>query len=661
MRLTKKRTVLDRLKKGSGPKGGKTDPGWALIKDKYDIGIELRRPWEQRWLLNLAFFCGRQYVFFNQDTWTLQQLTEVKGKIRNVDNQLLPRVRRQISDAIINPPSMSVIPSTNDEEDRKAAKVGDKVLKSLWQVLGMNAKIRALRGWIHTCGNGFTYDYWDPKAGPFERKDDGSLIYAGDVAIDILGPFNILVPFERMDDGALNDFPWLEIVRPRHLEYFPNRYGEKGKEVVAEEIPTSYMETYRLFGLGIGSATGKLQRAVERRLFIKPCLDFPKGVEICGANGVVLEAKEYSYTYYPVQQFKDLEIPGVFHGSATMEHGVGLQKTWNRTISGMDEFNRVMGKGKWLIPRGSELEIAPDDTHGEMMYYTAKLGQRPELADLKGLPPTYNYVLEQTKVSFEDLFSQHEVTRGTNKSDIRSGVMSKLLLEQDARGNTIAGAVYEENIEILFRRVLQRVAIGYTGERILKITGQEGENEIFQFKGADLRGNSDVHVKRDSTMPESRAAREASILDKFETGLYGNPADPEVRRQVMNMLDEAVVENVFADTRLDESNARLENGAITQGGITGLMVNLYDDHVIHVREHNHFRKGRDYQLLKLKNPEQYGQIDLVFMQHLKQHESFIAEMMAAQIETEEKGGGGNGTGERRAGSRAGASRRGAME
>ena len=32
-----------------------------------------------------------------------------------------------------------------------------------------------------------------------------------------------------------------------------------------------------------------------------------------------------------------------------------------------------------------------------------------------------------------------------------------------------------------------------------------------------------------------------------------------------------------------------------EGGITGLIVNDYDDPMIHMKEHDHFRKSRDYQ------------------------------------------------------------------
>ena len=62
-----------------------------------------------------------------------------------------------------------------------------------------------------------------------------------------------------------------------------------------------------------------------------------------------------------------------------------------------------------------------------------------------------------TKVSLEDLYSAHEVSRGTNKSDIRSGDMVSLLLEQDAFGKLPSHAVFEEGLEAWGSRILEEV------------------------------------------------------------------------------------------------------------------------------------------------------------------------------------------------------------
>ena len=170
-------------KKGKLEKKGVTEKDtvlWALVKEKYDLGVELRRPFEQRWLLSLAFLSGRQYTFFNATSHTLQQLKRVRGRLRNVDNILLPRWRRLVADLIKSDPIMSVVPATGEEEDLKAAKVGDKVLKSWWQAARMNRKLRQLAGWIFSTGNGFLDDRWNPKLGPVTVDEGGNVVYGGD-------------------------------------------------------------------------------------------------------------------------------------------------------------------------------------------------------------------------------------------------------------------------------------------------------------------------------------------------------------------------------------------------------------------------------------------------------------------------------------------------
>ena len=633
MRLNEKKAVaaMKKGKKGTRPE----DEDWDFLKNKYEEGMELARPWHQKWLIDIAFYVGRQYTFFNSSAWLLQQLREVKGRIRNVDNQILPKVRRQISDGIRNDPTISVVPNTDDEEDVKAAKTGDKVLKNFWRNNKMKKKVRKLRTWQYVTGNGYVHDTWNPRLGGITVSEEGKLKYRGDVDLQIYGPFNVLVPYAVFGDDELNDFPWVMIATPRTLEYLAAKHKD-GARVTKENLPTQQYETNHIFGLASGKGVESQDKAVEMHLYVKPSYVFPKGVELIGANGVIFEKKDYPYDEYPLEHFKDIEVPGIFHGIATMDHAIPLQKTWNRTSSGIDEFNRMMAKGKGLAPKGCELEALPDDTHGEWLSYKPVMGHKPEIMTLKGLPQTYQMLLEITQVSLENLFSQHEVTRGTNKSDIRSGDMVRELLEQDSRGNLPSHAIFEEGLESVSSRVLKRVQKGYGDERVLKITGKEGEFESFRFKGADLRNNTDVHVKRESSMPDSRVAREAMILRRFEVGFYGDPTDREVRRMVQNMLDDAVTHDVYSDDRLDEQNARIENITMTQGGFDKLVVNRYDNHMIHYKEHNHFRKKREYQELKIKDPRLFGQMEQIIEGHTSQHLSFIKEMQAAAVEREEK-------------------------
>jgi hypothetical protein len=178
---------------------------------------------------------------------------------------------------------------------------------------------------------------------------------------------------------------------------------------------------------------------------------------------------------------------------------------------------------------------------------------------------------------------------------------------------------------------------------MIEIVGRDNEVEALSFSATDLRGNTNVTVKKQSSLPDSRIAREASILDRFEKGLYGNPADPEVRRQVMVMLDDAVVKDIYSSDKKDEAVAAWENRLLVQ---LQLPINNYDNHVLHLKEHSNFQKGMDYQKLKLSNQKGFVEIEARFLAHTMQHQTFAQEMIQAQIQQqaalEGKGGGTSG-------------------
>ena len=604
---------------------------WAEVKTNYDLGLELRRPFEREWMINLAFLAGRQYVFFNSQAHMLQQISRIKGRTRRVDNILLPKWRRQVADLIRDDPQMTVVPNTNEDEDIKAAKVGMKVLSYFWRTSRMKRKRRELAGWIYATGNGFLDDRWNPKLGPTQiDPQSGKLVYLGDVDAGVWSPFEIILPVVFLGDTDLHRMPWIIKAKWRTLDYIRGTY-KRGNEVTAESGASSMFGADLISGR-VGTVNTKIEGAVMMEYYRQPCIDFPNGAFITAANGIVLQKTDFPYNSYNLEHFKDIDIPGVFWGRATFTEAVPLQVRWNKTNNSVDEFNQIAAKGKLLAPRGSSLETVPDDTHGEIIYFKPVMGHAPSWLQLKGLPPSMELALNMTKVSLEDLYSSHEVSRGTNKSDIRSGDMVSLLLEQDAFGKLPSHAVFEEGLEAWGTRILKRFQDGYDGPRMIKVAGRENEFEIFAFKGSDLRNNTDVSVKRQSSMPDSRVLRNQLTMDRFTKGLYGDPADPEVRRHVMNMLDDAVVDDMYGDTKLDEMYSRYENNTLMSGQITDLKVNQYDNHAIHMQEHNHFRKTLDYQKVKMQNPKAFMELELIFETHAMQHQAFLKQIEEQMIQ-----------------------------
>jgi len=640
--MATKRTVKSMLKKTA--KGVGKDKLWFLIKEKFEIGMELRKPYEQKWLINLSFLGGKQYTFYNQAAQLLQHIAQRKGRLRVVDNKILPRYQKQISRLIRNNPRMSVVPSSTDQEDIKAAKVGDKVLKSFWRQGQMRKKIRELGGWIYSCGNGFLDDRWNPKAGPETINDKGEVEYLGDVECGVWSPFEIGVPASGLNDCDLHSFPWMWKAKFRPLEYF-SRY-KRGGEVSPETRPIPFVDTAALFGTLSGAVTAihKLEGAIEIQLYIQPNTEFPKGLFIIGANGIVLEQSDYPFNYYHMEHFKDIEIPGVFHGMATTEAAIWLQKIWNRTLGDIAEFNRVMARGKWLIPRNAKVETLPDDSHGQRILYNPVMGHKPEMMTIKGLPATYQQTLMIVASSLMELYHQHEVTQGTNKSDIRSGEMVALLLEQDDFGNVPTHAIFEEGLEACMGRVLRRIQKGYTTARTISVSGRSAEYEVFNFKGADLKNNTDVHVLKESSLPDSKIARQFRIKENYKEGLYGSPEDERTRERVLRMLEEVPddIQDIFKESHLDRQNAKIENYALTSQPEITHIVNLYDNHAVHIEEHNLARKQPEYQKLKVDDMKKFLVLEVSFQTHIQQHQQILSEQMKAQEERmarlEAKGG-----------------------
>ena len=616
------------VKKVKGKK--KVDKLWTFVQKRYEDGLEARRPFERKWILNLAFLMGKQYAFFNRSSHLLQQLRRKPGVIRSIDNQLLWRWNREVADLIKNNPVMSVVPSSNDDEDIKAAKTGDKVLRAFWQSGKMKKKVRQLAGWIFSCGNGFLDDRWNPRLGPTEATPEGEVVYSGDADCGVWSPFDVIFPYYTPGDVELHTFPWIIKAKYRMLDWIKMNHPKEGGRVAAEAVTASQV-TLRGILSHFGGSSLKGDGAVVINFYLQPNSDYPKGLFVVAANGIVLEQNDYPFTHYHLEQFKDIDVPGVFWGKSKLEDAIGLQKTWNRTISSIDEFNRMIAKGKFLSPRGSRMEVAPDDTHGEIIEYTPVLGHKPDYMDIKGLPQSLLWSLETTQQSLKDLFNQHEPTMGTNRSDLRSGEMAQFLREQDAHGMIPTHIIFEESLEAVMARVLRRIQRGYTGERMLKIRGESGDFEVFAFKGADLRNNTDVSVQSESSMPDSRAGREQIILKRLQEGLYGNPEDPKVRRQVLQMVDAATVKDVFSGERLDEVYAEWENQMLFKG-VETYLINQYDNHAIHLESLNRFRKSMEYQKIKVEDPKKFAATELRFTKHAEIHQKFLDEIMRAQAE-----------------------------
>jgi len=225
----------------------------------------------------------------------------------------------------------------------------------------------------------------------------------------------------------------------------------------------------------------------------------------------------------------------------------------------------------------------------------------------------------------------------------------------------------EEGIEKIARLALTYVHDYWTVERMVKVTGADGSFDVMAFKGSDLGSNLDIRIESGSSLPTSKAARQAFIMDLMKMGFIS----PEKGLEVMEI---GGIEKVYEQIQADQRQAQRENLRMSKvtpetlqqylasyqqmsmaqqmGADTGnpldqstsasvgpdgmpavddsmavqdppliVPVNTWDNHEVHIRYHNQFRKGQAFEAL----PDFVKQI---FEQHVQMH---IAAMGAELI------------------------------
>jgi hypothetical protein len=603
-----------------------------FAQTKFTVAKDLRRIFDIKWYVSRAFYKDEQYVFWNTTTGSLNRRPqEDVRRVRLVDNQIKPRVRKQQAKLLRLRPRAEVLPNTTERSDIDAAELGTDLLKHLHRTLKADKVARHVANWITTTGNAFVVDYWDK-----DKKE---------IALDVDSPFSWYLPVQSFGPTDIQEMPWAIRAKLRGIDWIKDTYGKD----VTPESWTADQNILLMMRDADSTASGlevtHIPSAIVKECWIKPTKKYPKGDYFVVANNVMLHkgtfpnygsAEEPIYEY-PVTHFRDITIPGLFWGQATMESAIPLQKDWNRVRSSVIEWVRSMAKGKWLAMKGQQLSpTALDNEHGEVVEFAFQRGFVPQQARIVPLPQAVFQALDANKQSMMDIFSQHEVTQAQNRSDLRSAAMVAMLLEQDDTAPAMTYHDFEDNWASMWKHVLMIAQKYYDTTRIIKVVGSGQDVKMTSFVGTDLKDNTDVFVATGTHLPENRLAKQAVIMERFTAGLYGNVQDPQVTSKVRRMLDDAIEEDIYDDMKADQDVAMDENRMFRNS--TEKPINEYDNHAIHVAEHERDIKSPEVQaMLRRQGGDTIVQ---AYMTHIREHVKIMQQQMEKQLEMQARVQGG---------------------
>lgn len=657
----------------------------AWAKKQYEQMRSDRSITERQWYINLAFYFGRQNVApvrsgnysggKGNTTTRLYVPPAPYYRARPVINRIRPTIRTELSMLTGNKPTATVVPASAEDRDTYAANAAEQIWIAEYTNKDLKAKIRRAMWWTCVTGCGYMKTWWDASAGETDRKTG---LPQGDIKYTHETPFHVLAPDLREEE--LENQPFIMHAQMKSKEWVKANYrtaidgtGVDVKSVAGnnEILDSSFLD---LMG-----ATYQNQRneVLVLEAWVKPGAHerFPDGAMFTIIGDKIVQGYEgwpYSHEMFPFAKFDHIPT-GKFYYASSIEDLVPLQKEYNRTRGQIIEAKNRMAKPQMAAQRGAVDASKITSEPGLLIEYTPGF-EAPTPVPLQDLP---SYVIqEQDRLvnDWQDIAGIHEVSQGEVPPGVTAATAISYLQERDESKLTPTFDSLEEGLQKIARMGLTYVKDYWTTERTVKTTGEQSYFDVLTFKGSDLRGNTDIRIESGSSLPVSKSAKQALIMDLMKMGFI----PPEKGLQVMDM---GGISKLYEQVQIDRKQVQRENMkmskvtmkmmdeyqqqneellaadpyhfGVSQDPQTGqqipkrppaiVPVNTWDNHKLHIQYHNDYRKTQDFE-----NLPQF--VKDLFEEHVMQHVMALgAEQQtmnpAFAAGTEQPGAGQPGTGQ----------------
>jgi hypothetical protein len=636
----------------------KSDKGKKLVdylQKEYQKSKDAKQWRVRQWYMNLSFERGKQYVAWDSTKSALSTLPRGdKNLPRIIINKIRPIIRTEIAKLTSQKPTAICLPASNDVEDVFAAKAATQIWDSLYDRLEINKEMRKVARDISVLGLGYLKVFWNTEKYDEWSEEDG------DIDIDHVSPFNIFVPDLSITDNA--EQPYMLHVYTKPIEWLKMTYGDlipkdkKPTVIAATEIADISS------ALDIRENNSKPDASLIIEAWVKPGTTsmLPKGGYLVIVDDILVEASvdgfPSGYKDYPIVKFEHIPS-GQYYPACAIDDLIPLQREINRTRSQRIQSKNMMAKPQVYYREGS-LSVSKINT-APGQYIGVRPGfEYPASAPLPQLP---NYVQEELNAldsDLENISGQHEVSRGEAPPGIEAATAIAYLQERDDSYLAPTFASIEEGLSKVAKFALMLAAEFWTGERTVKVVGDNNGFSAEMFRGSDIARGTDIRIEAGSALPTSKAAKQSLVMDMMRLGILppedglelldistlsgytdnrGTRPD-ELRGQRENIMFKALTEMaVMQHYQSWQQGVAQGNPAMfnqdTQAPLAPpsvIPVNKWDNHAVHIQEHDNFRKSPSYDLL---SDSQKAELN----KHINMHEMALAALQATQIQQMQMG------------------------
>lgn len=594
---------------------------------------------EQQWLMNLAMYSGKHDTEMWRGTTphTRGKLYVPTGKRRNkIINRLKPVIRTELARLMSQKPSASVIPASSDDEDLFAAIAGEQVFNRISDRRKMQWHFSRAAFWTVICGTGFLKTTWDPTLLDKDSEQEG------DVRYESVTPFNIFVPDLREED--LEEQPYVLHMYTKSRAALQRLYADELEGVKIEPSAVQADDLLADAYLNISSSRQSTpDSCMVYELWVKP-----GGTELLPNGGLVILVDKtivwyedsglpYAHGEYPFSKYEHIPT-GTFYAESIIVDLTALIKEYNKIRSQISEAADKMGKPQLLAPKGSVMPTKITNQVAQVIEYRPGMAPPSPLA-LQELPGYIVAQQDRVLMDIEDVSGQHQVSRGNVPPGVTAATAISVLQEKDDSLLTHTYQSIEHGMEKVARQTLALVVQYWDIPRVVKVAGEDSFFDVLMLVGADLRRGTDVKIEPGSALPQSKAGKQAFILDLMNAGHI--PSEEGLKTLEMGGANKIVEQLRYDERQAQRENIKMKNVSAEQvqqkrmelqmlemqgiyaddmgNPLTDLIVpvNEFDNHEVHIEIHNRYRKSQAYELLP---PEAKQQFDA----HVQMHKQMLA-------------------------------------
>lgn len=448
-------------------------------------------------------------------------------RVRRSHDLIGPMVQAKVSAATQRIPGYEVNPSTSDPEDYTAAQIAKKIVGAGYELWRVKRAFQKLVWNALVTEEGFIMAYWDSSIGPYvdvQEDPEGKAEHVGlgDVRISVWNGLEVMwepgVNFEESRWWAI------EHARPRDaVEAEPGFMGGK--------LPADAQMAVREGANAEQSNLCLITEYLER-----PCPQWPQGRRIFLAAGEQIFPEEG----YPLTDSKGEVVdepcihrlgytvnPASDRDKGLVKSLIESQRLYDFALNKISEFAQIGLVPQKTAPIGA-IKTPATDEPGAINEFdpTAMMGYEVKFGETMGIPSELFKLREEAQGEMGYIAHDSEIPAAAPQQ-----VVSSILQRDEISWEDMVANMAEVYARVA-RDCLTLVQRHYTEERMLKFRGRAGYMPIEDFKGADLRDQTDVRVQPGSLTPQTRSAIEQRIQNIAQ--MFPGYFPPEVLLSAMN-------------------------------------------------------------------------------------------------------------------------------